>query len=114
MKNLEELKEEQYELKAKLHDMVEFINSDGYFTLSPREKGLIGQQRAGMEMYLNALTNRIYSKDEFSFDATVAMLPMLMSTMFTGSSSLGSSSTKFLEDALKKPNAITEGEMRNE
>ena len=99
MKTIEELKIEQSELKAKLHEVVEYINSEEYFELSPREKGLIGQQRAGMEMYLNALTNRIYSKDDFSFDASSLLWPMMMGSMFSSSS--GFSSTGYLKDQLK-------------
>ena len=96
MKTIEELKQEQYDLKAKLHEVVEFMNSEDYFKLSSREKGLIGQQRAGMEMYLNALTNRIYSKDDYSFDACSLMWPMMLGSMFGSSSSTG-----YLKDQLK-------------
>jgi hypothetical protein len=99
MKTIEELKIEQSELKAKLHELVEIINSEEYFGLSPREKGLLGQQRAGMEMYLNALTNRIYSKDDYSFDASSLLWPMMMGTMFSSSSGFGS--TGYLKDQLK-------------
>ena len=83
MKTVEELKQEQHDLKARLHEVVEIINSKEYFELSPREKGLIGQQRAGMEMYLNALTNRIYSKDEYSFDSSNLFMLPLLSSMFS-------------------------------
>lgn len=96
MESLEQLKKEQYDAKAKLHELVELINSEEFFSLSPKEKGLVSQQRTGIEMYLNALTNRIYNKNEFSFDAS-AMWPLLMSSMFT--SSFGSSSSL---DSLKK------------
>jgi hypothetical protein len=99
MKSIEELKKEQHDAKAKLHELIETINSEEYFSLSPKEKGLISQQRAGMEVYLNALTNRVYSKEEYSFDPSSAMWPLLMSSMFTNSSSWGVSSNL---DSLKK------------
>ena len=98
MKTIEELKQEQYDLKAKLHEIVELVNGEEYFNLSPREKSLIYQQRAGMEMYLNALTNRIYSKDEYSFDASALMGTMLLSNIFNSSSSSGTP----LKDNLKE------------
>ena len=60
MKSIEELKEEQYDLKAKLHEMVEFINSKDYFILSGEERLIINLQMAGMELYLSCLTQRIY------------------------------------------------------
>lgn len=101
MKSIEELKKEQYDLKAKLHEVVEFINGEEYFALSPREKGLIGQQRAGMEMYLNALTNRIYSKDEYSFDSTSAMMVPLIMNMFSGGCGFGSPCSSEMKDKLE-------------
>ena len=112
MKTVEELKQEQYDLKAKLHEVVEFINSEKYFALSPREKGLIGQQRAGMEMYLNALTNRIYSKDDYSFDTSSLLWPMMMGSMFSSSSGFGSTSA--LKDSLKESDFETKGESNEE
>ena len=112
MKTVEELKQEQYDLKAKLHEVVEFINSKEYFALSPREKGLIGQQRAGMEMYLNALTNRIYSKDDYSFDTSSLLWPMMMGSMFSSSSGFGSTSA--LKDSLKESDFETKGESNEE
>ena len=112
MKTVEELKQEQYDLKAKLHEIVEFTNSEEYFALSPREKGLIGQQRAGMEVYLNALTNRIYSKEEYSFDASSLLWPMVMGSMFTSSSGFGSTSA--LKDSLKESDFETKEENNEE
>lgn len=112
MKTVEELKQEQYDLKAKLHEVVEFINSEEYFTFSPREKGLINQQRAGMEMYLNALTNRIYSKDDYSLDASSLLWPMVMGSMFSSSSGFGSTSA--LKDSLKESDFETKEESNEE
>lgn len=60
MKTKEELKQEQYDLKARLHEIIELINSEQYYKLSDSEKGLINQQRVGMELYLSCLTKRIY------------------------------------------------------
>ena len=60
MKSIEELKEEQYDLKAKLHEMVEFVNSKDYFMLSGEERLIINLQMTGMELYLSCLTQRIY------------------------------------------------------
>lgn len=61
MKNIEKLKEEQQELKERLKRLIDFMNSEEFFTVPDGEKSLLNSQRAGMEMYLNALTNRIYS-----------------------------------------------------
>jgi hypothetical protein len=98
MKTVEELKQEQYDAKAKLHEMVEFINSEEYYSLSQSEKNIIGQRRVALEMYVNSLTRSIYDKDGSSYDASSAIFPLLMSSIFT-SSSFGSSSNL---DSLKK------------
>lgn len=60
MKTIEELKKEQYDAKAKLHELIEFINSEGFYSLSSTEKSLISQERTGLELYLSSLTRRIY------------------------------------------------------
>ena len=63
MKSIKELKQEQYDLKAKLHEVIEFMNGEEYFTLAVLEKDLVSQQKIGMEIYLAALTNRIYNRE---------------------------------------------------
>ena len=99
MKDIESLKKEQAETKSKLVELVEFINSEEYYTLTPSEKSIIGQRRIALEMYLNSLTKGIYDKDGSSFDMSSAMWPLLMSGIFTSSSGFGSSSSI---DTLKK------------
>lgn len=66
MRTVEELKQEQYELKARLHEIVELVNSEKFYTLSVEERGVINQQRVGMELYLSSLTKRIYGQDNVS------------------------------------------------
>ena len=99
MENIESLKKEQAETKSKLVELVEFINSEEYYTLSPSEKNIISQRRIALEMYLNSLTKGIYDKEGSTFDVSSAMWPLLMSGIFTSSSSFGSSSSI---DTLKK------------
>ncbi len=40
-------------------------NSKEYYSLDSSEKSLLGTQRAGMEIYLNALGKRLYGKGEW-------------------------------------------------
>jgi len=73
----------------KLLELVDYMNSEEFFTLSEKEKSLLNSQRAGMEMYLNALTNRIYGdKEKMEFSSGV--LPLLLLGMLSGG--FGSSS----------------------
>ena len=80
MKDLEKLKLEQKELKEKLLKLIDFINSEEYFTLNETEKSLLMSQRTGMEIYLNSLTQRIYG--ERRLDAASGMLPLMLMSMF--------------------------------
>ena len=115
MKSVEELKQEQCEAKTKLHELVEFVNSEEYYSLSQSEKNIIGQRRIALEMYLNSLTKSIYDKEGSSFDVSTAMWPLMMSSMFSSSSFSSSSSLDSLkkqieEDGLK----ATETDVTNE
>lgn len=98
MKSIKELKEEQYDLKAKLHEIIELINSEQYYELSDGEKALINQQRVGMELYLSCLTKRVYGSPEATDTSNLLWLTMLYG-MFNTSSGFGTSSNI---DYLKK------------
>ena len=89
MKDLEKLKIEQVELKEKLLRLVDFMHSEEYSTLDATEKGLLASQRAGMEVYLNALTQRIYGLNEARVET---MLPIMMMSLL--GSPFGASSQK--------------------
>lgn len=110
MKDIEKLKKEQVELKEKLQALIDFINSEEYFTITDAEKSLLATQRAGMEMYLNALTNRIYANLEgpaFSFSSST-LLPMMMSMLSMpsfGSSSVPVDLQKLAEENKEKDRA---------
>lgn len=78
MKDLEKLKIEQVELKEKLLRLIDFMQSEEYSTLDATEKGLLANQRAGMEVYLNALTQRIYGLNEVRVET---MLPIMMMSL---------------------------------
>jgi len=92
MRTIEELKQEQYDAKAKLHELVELINSDEFYGLSQSRKNIIGQRRMALEVYLNSLTKEIYDSEGSTFDMSSAVWPMLMSGIFSSSSSFGSTS----------------------
>ena len=77
MSTVEELKQEQYELKARLHEVVELINSEEFYVLPVEERGVINQQRVGMELYLSSLTKRIYGQDNTSDTNNLIWLSVL-------------------------------------
>lgn len=95
MKDLTALKEEHSELKKKLLELVEFINSEEYYVLSPSEQDLISQQRSGMEMYISALTKRLYGKQDALGNGN-SLWPILLYGMFSSSWSSGPSTTSSL------------------
>lgn len=99
MKDLEKLKKEQADLKEKLVRLIEFINSEEYFTLDETEKSLLMSQRVGMEIYLNSLTQRIYGVRKL--DPCGSMLPLILMSMFSPISS-PSSSVDVLKEQLEK------------
>lgn len=91
MKDLEKLKKEQAELKERLVEVIDLINSEEYFTLDETEKSLLLSQRVGMEVYLNSLTQRIYGARKL--DIGNSMLPLILMSMFNPFSPSPSAST---------------------
>ena len=102
MKTIEELKKEQYDAKAKLHELIELVNSEEYFTFSATEKGLINQQRTALELYVNSLTKQLYSKDEAPDTSNFVWLSMLYGMMNTSFSGNNSSAVYKLKDELNE------------
>jgi hypothetical protein len=110
MKTVEELKKEQCDAKAKLYELMEFINSEEYYTLTPSEKNIIGQRRMALEMYLNSLSKNIYDKEGSAFDLSGAMWPLMMSSMFSSSSFGSFSGTDYLKKKLEEEGHKTEAD----
>ncbi len=100
MRTRDELKKEQYDAKAKLHELIELMNSEEYYSLSPTEMGLIGQQRTGLEMYINSLTRQIYGKPDVPDASGILWLSMLYGMMNTSSGFGLSSGSYNLKDEL--------------
>ena len=71
MKTVEELKQEQYDLKAKLHELVEFINSEEYFTLNDARKKMYNNLKIGIEMHLKCLSIMVHE----DLDNPVTIVP---------------------------------------
>ena len=71
MKTIEELKQEQYDLKAKLHEVIEFMNGEEYFTLNDTRKKMYNNLKVGIEMHLKCLSIMVHE----DLDSPVASVP---------------------------------------
>ena len=60
MKTIEELKQEQYDLKAKLHEIIEFMNGEEYFSLNEARKKMYTNLKIAVEMYLKCLSTMVH------------------------------------------------------
>ena len=101
MKTIEELKKEQYEAKAKLHELVEFINSEEFYVLTKTEQGLVNQERTGLELYLSSLTKRIYGNPNEPDTSSLIWMSLLYGMFNTNANFGSSSSTACLKDKLE-------------
>jgi hypothetical protein len=99
MKSIEELKEEQYDLKAKLHEIVEFMNSEEYFTLNESRKKMYNNLKVGIEMHLKCLSIMIYE----DLDSPVTTVPdfgwlgLMMGTFMSSSFNMPTMSPELKE-----------------
>jgi hypothetical protein len=55
-----ELISEQKEVKERFVKLVEFINSEEFYTLSSNTKQVLKNQKIAMELYLSVLNMRVY------------------------------------------------------
>ena len=95
----ESILEEHKELKEKYTKLVDYINSDKFFSLSPNSKKIITNQKVLMESYINNLSIILYENIDTIFIPDNSMLGLLFST-FTGGfggSAFGPSSTSSME-----------------
>lgn len=83
--NKEKLEQEHAQLKERLAELVDFINSEDYYRQNDVEKQLIATQRSGMEMYLNALSIRLWGNNQIGNPLSSSMIGLLMSSMMLSS-----------------------------
>ena len=102
MKTVEELKKDQDYAKAKLHELVDFINSEEFYTLSKSEQGLINQERVGLELYLTSLTKRVCNTPNESDASSVLWMTLLYGMFNSGGGFSSNSGTYAFKEALEK------------
>lgn len=100
--NKEKLEIEHAQLKERLAELTDFINSKEYYEQSENEKHLIATQRTGMEMYLNSLSLRLWGNDKTGNMSSSSLLPLLMSTILMPSFGTPSPSVSALKEDLDK------------
>lgn len=88
----ESILEEHTFLKEKYTKLIDYINSEGYYKLSPNSKKIINNQKTLIEAYLSNLSIKLFDDVENTFIQDYAMLELLLS-VFTGSSSMPFSSS---------------------
>ena len=99
MKTIEELKSEQYDLKAKLHEIVEFMNSKEYFTLNESRKKMYSNLKIGIEIHLKCLSIMVHE----DLDNPVTSVPnfrwlgLIMGTFMAPDFNVPSSKTELKE-----------------
>ena len=87
MKTIEEVKKEQYDLKAKLHEVIEFMNGEEYFSLNETRKKMYNNLKVGIEMHLKCLSIMVHE----DLDNPVTSIPdlgwmgLMMGTFMTSS-----------------------------
>lgn len=87
MKTIEELKQEQFDVKARLHELVEFMNGEEYFSLNETRRKMYNNLKVGIEMHLKCLSIMVHE----DLDNPVTIVPDfgwigLMLGTFMGSS----------------------------
>lgn len=92
---------EQKELKEKLVKLVAFINSEEYYQLSDNNRLLLKNQKIAMELYLNVLNMRVF-EDVDNITVSDYGVIQAMGNMFSNTWNTPTSSSKYLEEQLKK------------
>lgn len=83
--NRKKMEQEHAQLKERLRELTDFINSEEYYKQSEAEKQLIAAQRSGMEVYINALSIRLWGKGNTNGSYSPSLLGLITSMMFAPS-----------------------------
>lgn len=78
----ERMVEEQKELVERYTKLVTFCNSEKYFSLEENERKLLKMQKFGMEIYLQALQERLWGKNEDITTDSSSVMSILANIMF--------------------------------
>lgn len=85
---MEDLKKEHAELKSKLINLVDYMNSAEYYQLSDNRKKILYNKKICLEMYLKVLNMQVYEDIDSIFVpdlGAISMLGSMFSNTFTTS-----------------------------
>jgi len=103
--NKEKLIIEQQELKEKLSKLIEFINSEEYYKLSPNNKLVMKNQKIAMELYLQVLNTRVFEDIDSIYIPDYGFMQMFGSAFGKNWGFGDSSSVKYLREQVDKEEA---------
>ena len=88
-------------LKSKFSQLVDFINSEKFYTLSLNSQKLLNTQKMLMEHYIKILNTRLYEDVDSIFVPDTSYISLLFGSLMFSPFNTNSSSTSALQDALK-------------
>lgn len=90
----ETIESEHNELKEKYYKLINYINSEEFYKLSPNTKKVINNQKVLIESYMNNLSVLLYENIDTSFIQDYSLFGLLFSTFSSGfSTPFGNSSS---------------------
>ena len=105
----ERLLEEHKQLKERLVKLIEFLNSEKYFTFDDNTKAVFNRQRTGMEIYLSALNIRVFGKPE-EHNVLGDIMPLFLMNMIGSSYAYNKSSEDEFKELIDKIPVKNEGD----
>lgn len=93
---------EQKEFKEKLSKLVEFMNSEKYYKLSPNNRLVLKNQKIAMDLYLQVLNMRVFEDIDKIYVPNYALM-QVFGAAFGNSWGFGdTSSVKYLKEQVEK------------
>lgn len=97
----ERLLEEHKQLKERLLKLIDFMNSEKYYSFDDNTKAVFTKQRTGMEIYLSALNIRVFGKPE-QHNVLGDIMPLFLMNMIGSSYASNKSSDDKFEELMSK------------
>lgn len=93
--------EEQSQLKDKFSKLVNFINSEKFYQLSPNNKTLLRNQKIAMELYLNVLNTILFEDVDKIIVPDYGMMQVMAGVFGNNPFDFKNNSVKSLTDEIK-------------